>query len=107
MSLKRTERSCSIFLLSADINDDKASNDPEQIVERNVYRYNPYIDKNGTEGVLLFGVSERAYGNDIRKFLTSLKANRFDVPNAAGAFVIPGIEVGRYKCYTSNVKRQT
>jgi len=67
-------------------------------VERNVYGYNPYIDKNGTEGVLFFGVSERAYGNDITKFLTSLKANRFDVPNAAGAFVIPGIEVGRYKC---------
>lgn len=64
-----------------------------EVIERNVYRYKTFTDKNSKEGVLLFGVCERAYGNDITNFLTELKAKRFDVPNAAGSFQIPQITI--------------
>lgn len=47
----------------------------EFIVEWNAYRYAPF--KGNSNGVLLFGVSHRAYGNDNAKaFLTNLKALR-------------------------------
>ena len=63
------------------------------IVERNVYRYKSVVDKNGQKGVLLFGVSERAYGDDIDKFFPNLKAHRFDLINLVGAFDLPEITV--------------
>ncbi len=65
------------------------------IVERNVYRYKSFTDKNGKEGILLFGVSERAYGDDIDNFLVTLKGSRFDVPNAVSAFSIPEIIISK------------
>lgn len=65
------------------------------IVERNVYRYKSVVDKNGQKGVLLFGVSERAYGDDIDKFFPNLKAHRFDLINLVGAFDLPEITVAK------------
>ena len=65
------------------------------IVERNVYRYKSVVDKNGLKGVLLFGVSERAYGDDIDKFFPNLKAHRFDLINLVGAFDLPEITVAK------------
>lgn len=65
------------------------------IVERNVYRYKSVVDKNGQKGVLLFGVSERAYGDDIDNFFPNLKAHRFDLINLVGAFEIPEITVAK------------
>lgn len=70
------------------------TNDPD-IVERNVYRYKTFTDANGAEGVLMFGVSERAYGNDIDNFLITLKGKRFDLPDAVGAFTIPEIKISK------------
>ena len=63
------------------------------IVERNVYRYKSVVDRNGQKCVLLFGVSERAYGDDIDKFFPNLKAHRFDLINLVGAFEIPEITI--------------
>lgn len=77
------------FLLSKSRPD---TNDPD-IVERNVYRYKTLTDSNGEEGVLMFGVSERVYGDDIDNFLITLKENRFDLPDAVGAFVIPEVTI--------------
>ena len=77
------------FIVSENIPDTKELN----IVERNVYRYKSFTGVNNKEGVLLFGVSERAYGEDINNFLLTLKEKRFDLPNTVGAFVIPGIIV--------------
>jgi len=65
------------------------------IVERNVYRYKSVVDKNGQKGVLLFGVSERAYGDDIDKFFPNLKAHRFDLINLVGAFDMPEITIAK------------
>ncbi len=63
------------------------------VVERNVYRYKNVIDKNGQKAVLLFAVSERAYGDDIDKFLANLKAHRLNLLNLVGAFNIPDIRI--------------
>ena len=79
------------FLLSKNLPD---SNEPE-LIERNVYRYKTFMNEGKEDGVILFGVSERAYGNDIDKFLIDLKAHRFDVPNAVGTFNIPEIKISK------------
>ena len=65
------------------------------ILERNVYRYKSIIDKSGQKGVLLFGVSDRHYGNDIDDFFATFKSKRFDLINLVGAYEIPEISIGK------------
>jgi len=65
------------------------------ILERNVYRYKSVVDKSGQKGVLLFGVSDRHYGNDIDDFFATFKAKRFDQINLVGAFDIPEISIAK------------
>ena len=65
------------------------------IVERNVYRYKSLAEKSGKKGVLLFGVSERSYGNDVDLFLANLKAHRLDLITLVGAFNIPSITIAK------------
>jgi hypothetical protein len=77
------------FLLSENTPDGKVIS----IVERNVYRYKTVVDKSGEKGVLLFGVSERSYGDDIDKFFASLKLHKKDLLNAVAAFEIPVITI--------------
>jgi hypothetical protein len=63
------------------------------IIERNVYRYKSFVDKNGQKGIILFGVSDRAYGDDIRSFFAYLKEHRYDLINSVGAYEIPLIAI--------------
>lgn len=63
------------------------------IVERNVYRYKTITDKGGRKGVLLFGVSQRGYGDDITNFFTVLKKNKNALVNAVGTFPLPAVTV--------------
>lgn len=63
------------------------------IVERNVYRYKHTQEKNGQNCVLLFGVSERAYGDDINNFILKLKEHRFDLINLVGQVQMPAIKI--------------
>jgi len=79
------------FLVSENTPDGKYLN----IVERNVYRYKSVVDKNGQKGIMLFGVSERAYGDDIDNFFSSFKAHRFDMINLVGAFTLPLVSVAK------------
>jgi hypothetical protein len=65
------------------------------ILERNVYLYKSVVDKSGQKGVLLFGVSDRHYGNDIDDFFATFKAKRFDLINLVGAFDIPEISIAK------------
>ena len=65
------------------------------ILERNVYRYKSVVDKSGQKGVLLFGVSDRHYGNDIDDFFATFKAKRFDLINLVGTFDIPQISISK------------
>jgi hypothetical protein len=46
------------------------------IVEWNAYRYAPWTGEGGKAGVVLFGISRRAYGDDATAFLAGLKAAR-------------------------------
>ncbi|HEY8657741.1 MAG TPA: hypothetical protein VIL78_01815 [Hanamia sp.] len=77
------------FLVSENTPDGKLVS----IVERNVYRYKTIVDNSGKKGVLLFGVSERSYGDDIDNFFAKLKTNRDDLINEVGTFKIPDITI--------------
>jgi len=77
------------FLLSENSSDGKKVN----IIERNVYRYKEITDTNGKKGVMLFGVSERGYGNEVDTFLSSLKKNKSALTNAVAAFGMPEITI--------------
>jgi len=59
------------------------------IIERNVYRYKDFTDKNGKKGVMLFAASERAYGNAADTFLAALKKNKATLVNAVAAYTLP------------------
>lgn len=63
----------------------------EDIVEWNAYRYAPLKGKTGTSGVLLFGISRRAYGKDTTNFLRALKSERPAVINALAAYQLPAV----------------
>jgi hypothetical protein len=76
------------FLISQNSAEGKVS-----IVERNVYRYKAFAGKNGQKGVMLFGASERAYGNGVDAFLLSLKKNKAVLLNAVAAFNLPQISI--------------
>lgn len=71
------------FVLSADA--------PKQdyIVEWNAYRYAPLRGKDGKSGVLLFGISRRAYGDDAANFLRALKSTRPQEIDALAKYALP------------------
>jgi len=73
------------FLLSAD----EAKG--ETIVEWNAYRYAPFRGKDGKSGVLLFGISRRAYGDDTTNFLRGLKSTRPQEIDALAKYALPPV----------------
>jgi hypothetical protein len=80
------------FLLSENTADGKSI----AILERNVYRYKSVVEKNGKKCLLLFAVSERAYGNnDAMKYLTGLKAKRSELVNQVAGFKMPVITISK------------
>lgn len=77
------------FLLSENSADGKKI----VVLERSVYRYRAFTDKAGKKGVMLFGVSERSYGDEADAFLVSLKKNKAVLLNAVAGFSIPEISL--------------
>ena len=65
------------------------------IAERNVYRYKHFTDKSGHKGVLLFGISNRVYGNEINPYLISLKSNRNELVTKVAEVKIPEILISK------------
>src|SRR5215831_12376858 len=61
----------------------------EDVVEWNAYRYAALRGKGGASGVLLFGISRRAYGDDGPNFLRRLKSARPVEINALAANPLP------------------
>ena len=61
----------------------------EDVVEWNAYRYAALRGKGGASGVLLFGISRRAYGDDGPNFLRRLKSARPVEINALAAYPLP------------------
>lgn len=74
------------FLLTAN---DAAGN--INIIERNVYRYKAFTTASGTKGVLLFGISSRAYEKEVDVFLKALKSNKNELVNKVAKFILPSI----------------
>lgn len=72
----------------------KNSDDGEKILiaERNVYRYKLISDKNNS-GILLFGVSERGYPENIDAFFKNLKENSTKMIEAVGSYQLPEVKV--------------
>ena len=61
----------------------------EDVVEWNAYRYAALRGKGGESGVLLFGISRRAYGDDTTNFLRKLKSARPAEVNALATYPLP------------------
>ena len=76
------------FVLTAN-----APNGTVNIAERNVYRYKSFADKAGQKGIVLFGVSTRAYGAGVAAFFASLKSNQNDFVKKVTAFKVPEITI--------------
>lgn len=53
-----------------------ATDDAKSIYEHDVYRFKAITAKSGQKGILLYALSNRAYGKDIHPFLTRLKIER-------------------------------
>ena len=64
-----------------------------EVVEWNAYHYKTFTDKSGRTGVLLFGISRRAHGEQVRPFLIGLKTERIDLRNALNAHPFPDISI--------------
>jgi len=75
------------FLLSASSADGKTIT----VVERSIYRYKNITTKSGQKAVLLFGISTRAYGDDILGFMTNLKTTKMDLLSKFGQTKFPEI----------------
>jgi hypothetical protein len=74
------------FILSAD------NPKGDDIVEWNAYRYAALTGKDGASGVLLFGISRRAYGDDATDFLRKLKSERPAEINALATYPLPAVQ---------------
>ncbi|MGA8918735.1 MAG: hypothetical protein WB540_08385, partial [Pseudolabrys sp.] len=61
----------------------------EDVVEWNAYRYAALRGKGGASGVLLLGISRRAYGDDATNFLRRLKSARPAEVNALATYPLP------------------
>lgn len=61
----------------------------EDVVEWNAYRYSAFTGKGGASGVLLFGISRRAYGDEATNFLRGLKSTRPAEVNALASYPLP------------------
>ena len=70
-----------------------ATDDAKSIYEHDVYRFKAVTAKSGQKGILLYALSNRAYGKDIQPFLTRLKAERKTLVTAVAKAVIPEITI--------------
>jgi len=67
--------------------------DGETIIEWNAYRYSPWRSADGAQhGVLLYGYSARAYGDDDgREFLTDLRETRAPMIQSLASASMPSV----------------
>ena len=64
----------------------------EETVEWNAYRYTPLKATDGKRGVLLFGLSRRAYGADTTEFLRGLKSSRITEVSELAHYPLPVVQ---------------
>ena len=71
----------------------KAINGQESLIERDVYRFKLAKAKSGEQGILLFAVSIRKYGKDIKPFLLKLKTDKPVLVSEIAKFQIPELTI--------------
>ena len=81
------------YLLDFVISQNSADGQKVLVLERNVYHYKQVSDATGRKGVLLFGVSTRAYGNEIDTYFPYLKAHKDQMINTVANYRMPAIRV--------------
>lgn len=62
------------------------------LIERNVYRYVP-VNVEGKNAILLIGISERGYAENMQQFVEYLKNDMGSMLNAIGEFSVPTIRL--------------
>ena len=70
-----------------------AADDAKSIYEHDLYRFKAVTAKSGQKGVVLYALSNRAYGKDIQPFLARLKAGRKTLVADVAKAAIPEITV--------------
>ena len=70
-----------------------AADDAKSIYEHDVYRFKAVTAKSGQKGIVLFALSNRAYGKDIKPFLTRLKTERKVIVADVAKVPIPAITI--------------
>ena len=63
------------------------------IAERNIYRYVPYKNKNGENGLLLIAISQRGYGSAAANFLEQQKRDKMSLTAKIKDLKIPAISI--------------
>jgi hypothetical protein len=98
---KKTDAACKFNLVESpggkeftlDFTMSTSKNNKVNLVEWSAYHYKAYTDKAGHKGVILFGISHRAYDDKVNAFLSSLPAYRKARIKALTDFPIPKIQV--------------
>lgn len=70
-----------------------AADDAKSIYEHDVYRFKAVTAKSGQKGIMLYALSNRAYGKDIQPFLTRLKTERKTLIADVAKVPVPGITI--------------
>jgi hypothetical protein len=70
-----------------------AADDAKSIYEHDVYRFKAVTARSGQKGILLYALSNRAYGKDIQPFLTRLKMERKVLIADVAKASVPGITI--------------
>ncbi|WP_229241123.1 hypothetical protein [Dyadobacter sp. SG02] len=70
-----------------------AADDAKSIYEHDVYRFKAVTAKSGQKGILLFALSNRAYGKDIQPFLARLKTERKALIAEVAKVPVPNITI--------------
>lgn len=71
----------------------RAADDTKSIYEHDLYRFKAVTAKSGQKGIVLYALSNRAYGNDIQPFLTRLKAERKALVADVAKAALPEISI--------------
>lgn len=97
---KQTDVTCNYQVLKKDGNDyildfimSDGEADAPNFIEWNAYHYINYTDSLGHKGMLLFGVSHRAYGYDVKKFMTDFKQYRNNALHELVGYPVPKIQI--------------
>lgn len=76
------------FLVTAAASDGSIS-----VAERNVYRYKTFTGGKGKTGLLLFGLSQRAYAGDASGFIADTKKNKAALVNEVAQAALPEVKL--------------